>query len=50
MTNTTITVHNETEYREVKTRLDNTGYILTDSIGDTWEYTKGNNVIIIERR
>jgi len=50
MINTIITVNNENEYREVKTKLDNTGYVLTNSIGDTWEYTKGNNVIIIERR
>ena len=45
MTLSMVLVHNEKEYKEVKEKLDNTGYVLTDSYGDVWEYTKGNIVI-----
>lgn len=48
MTITTVVVHNEAEYKEVKEKLDNTGYELTDSYGVIWEYTKGNNIVNIK--
>lgn len=48
MTITIVVVHNEKEYKEVKEKLDVTGYELTDSYGAIWEYTKGNNIINVK--
>lgn len=42
---TRVVVRNEKEYKEVKEKLDNTGYELTDSYDDVWKYTKGNMIV-----